>query len=89
MTRKARKVSRSFVRCGVLDTYLFHIPCAMAAASVLFALLERAGGAAVEVVVVVVDGAPLGVVARCFGAIFVCKSCRRHQVLGAGGQDWR
>jgi hypothetical protein len=56
----------------------------MAAASVLFALLERAGGAAVEVVVVVVDGAPLGVVARCFGAIFVCKSCRRHQMLGAG-----
>jgi hypothetical protein len=67
MIRKARKVSRSFVRWGVLETYLSHIPCAMAAASVLFALLDRADAGTL----VVVDGSPVGAVVRCFGAIVV------------------
>jgi len=43
----------------------------MAAASVLFALFERAGADGVAAVVVVVAGAPVGAVVRCFGAIFV------------------
>lgn len=59
--------SSSFTRCGVLETYLSHMPCRIACASVLWleGLLERAG-ADVEGVLVV--GA-LEAVVRCLGGI--------------------
>jgi hypothetical protein len=51
----------------------------MAAALVLFALLDRAGAA----VVVAVDGSPVGAVVRCLGAIVLETLKNERQSVGA------
>lgn len=103
-TRKARKMSRSFVRCGVLVTYLSHIPCVIAAALVLFVVLGLLGRE--DAACVGADGVSTVPGVRCFGAIVYILCCcfisererGRHSVpivcnwacmgCGDGGSGW-
>lgn len=68
-------VSSNLTRCGVLVTYLSHIPCRMSCALPLLAGLD--GRAGVEGVVVAVDWGAGEAVVRCLGGIVVL-------VIGSG-----
>ena len=60
-------VSSSLTRCGVLVTYLSHIPCRMSCALPLLAGLDDRAG--VEGFVVVVDWGAGEALVRCLGGI--------------------